>query len=96
MPQPRSHAVRFPRRSSTQDPQPQISNTAHHLNGNYWYTSDLVALDSLCPNPTESRLPDKLCTILTPLKYAAWAQELQHMPDEHLVSYLLSGMHSGF
>ena len=67
-----------------------------HLNGMYRYTKDLLALDACRPDPTDPRPPQELRPIITPLNPVAWAQELVHMPDKQLVSYLLTGIQFGF
>ena len=56
---------------------------------------DLLALDS-CRLGGPPRLPQELCSVVTPLNWWEWDKFLRQHPDQHFRSYVVNGIRHGF
>jgi len=56
---------------------------------------DLQALDSCCLRGPP-RLPQELCSVLTPLNWWEWDKFLRQHPDQHFRNYIVNGIRHGF
>eukprot|EP00731_Ephydatia_muelleri_P001265 Em0001g1265a len=59
------------------------------------YTRDLKALAE-CRTDARVNLPRAACIVSSPLRVAAWAEELKMFPDREFVNFLIDGITVGF
>lgn len=65
------------------------------LSGRYWYTKDLMTLDSYRTH-IKPPIPHQGMAVSCPLAYERWRQELAPHPDRAYVDYIIQGLKSGF
>ena len=73
--------------------EPPILTMGNFSRGLYWFTADLLALESA--SPTRPSTPYD-ATLVSPLKPQAWERALVSIPDRQFTDFLVRGLRRGF